>query len=117
VWFRQSGSSRRIDPKIHPAFVQRGDVIGIHESTATFDPDDEPVKNVLRWSGDYVVDGADLNAIGCVHRDALFHHLVGDRIPLVHATTVAGLNRSSTPLGTVRGPRPDNFRQPPSPVS
>lgn len=93
MWFRQCGSGGGIDAKVDAVFVQRRDRVGVNEPADAFDPNHDPVKDVLGGSGDDVVDSPDLNTIGRVHGDPLIQHLVGNRITLVHARTLPRSNR------------------------
>ena len=70
---------RSIDTQVHPVLVKRGDLVGGHEAPASPGAHHDSVKDVLRGSGDDVVDRTHLLAIRGVNRKVLVKHLVGDR--------------------------------------
>lgn len=83
--FWESRSGRGIDTQVHPALVQRGDLVGGHEAPGSRGSHHDSVEDVLLRRGDDVIDRSHLLAIRSVDGNALVEHLVGDRNAFVHA--------------------------------
>ena len=86
--FGQRRSCCGIDTQVHSVLMQRGDLVGGHEASASLGPQHDSVEDVFRGSGDDVFDRSHLLAIRGVDRNTLVQHLVGDRMAFIHPANV-----------------------------
>lgn len=69
------------------------------QPSAPRDANHDSVEDVLRRSGNHVVDSSHLTALCGIHRNALVKHLVGDRKALVHSCTLPRARRDRLATG------------------